>query len=318
MPNFSADFLHFLETYYKGDYDLLLDPKTDAAKLNSIYNNHFATFEVWDKLPFTLKNRYGAEIPPDVREAALRDEYMVLREMEFHPEIKTVADARQAVAEKYDVPSDIIDNMAAGAFVAAIAIGYSLEAAHDLAAHRQFRESLRDKAIAGTMNEEEKKAWLESRENDIKTIHKEWHAKQPEKMLIHLIAKFNRGKITEPEMLPMLADLIQKIERDNRQGKLLEYLKQPRIQAKLAHFKPKALDILSNNVLHNVPHEVRAQFLNAVNSKNTDGLSMSQKTRLVANNLSAGQNRLPPERAFNAAQLREIMPSIAKEGKQSR
>ena len=54
-------------------------------------------------------------------------------------------------------------DMAAAVFIAAASAGYSLHAAHELAQQRQFRESLRDKALNNTMTDEEKQAWRESR-----------------------------------------------------------------------------------------------------------------------------------------------------------
>ena len=254
LDDFSPEFRRYLE--YMGK---MPGENATPEMLNSIYSDNHGKFETWDKLPEALKNRYKGSVPQDVLDAAARDEFLVLREMEYHPEIKYANDARERVEEQYLAPNDISGDLAKAAFVGAMIAGYSKEASADLARHAQIRENLSDKARNGTLSEEEKKAWAESRQADIKTIQKDWTENSPEKLLIHVLSDYNRGKLSKEEVTPMIADLMQKIDNEGRHEQLMEYMKQVPIKAKLSHFKDDVLNLLETAAIPKVQEAPQQQ-----------------------------------------------------------
>ena len=265
MVDFSGNFQEFLKRYNSDAYQKIKDDKTPEEVLNRIYNEYVSTFETWEKIPQILRDRYGI-VPQDIMDAASRGEIYTLREMEYDPSLKTAADARAQVDQKrYAMAEDIVVPAAAAVFTAAVVAGYSAEAANELARNRQFRESLKERAASGSLTPEEKTLWHQSREKDAETIKKDWIKNQPEKMLIHLFTKLNRHPERKDKYLSQIADLIQKIETENRQDKLLKYLERPIVQAKLSRFKPEILDLLNDSLLKNVPTDMREGYLaNAV------------------------------------------------------
>ena len=268
MGNFSGDFLDYLAAKGEGnDFYLAQSPDLKDEEIARLTAKYSYKYEVWLSVPGIIRQRYGNDVPQEILDAAARGEVQTLREMEQHPEIKRVEDARAAVAEKYSMPADIINDMAAAVFIAAASAGYSLHAAHELAQQRQFRESLRDKALNNTMTDEEKQAWRESRIKTRDIIKKDLMENQPEKYLLHLLAKYNRGHISKDELMPQVADLVQRIETNGRQDKLLDLLKEQRVSRRMRHFKPETLDILAGSVLAKVPQEDRDNILSRIPRK---------------------------------------------------
>lgn len=261
LDDFSPEFRRYLE--YMGKM-----PAEDATPeaLNSVYAANSGRFEIWNKLPEALKERYKGSVPPDVMEAAARDEYLTLREMEYHPEIKNAEDARTKVEERYDIPADITSKVAKAAFIGAVVAGYSRAACAELALNSQIRENLADKARSNTLSEEEKKIWEQTRRDDFSIIKKDWTETAPEKLLIHVLSDFNRGKLKQEEVVPMIADLVQKIHNDGRSQQLLDYMKKAPIQAKLSHFKDEVLNVLEAGALPKITEVQQQQSLRTLAS----------------------------------------------------
>ena len=249
-------------------------------------------YQAFQKLPDGIKARFnGTKVPEDIMEAARRDEILTLIEMDTHPEIKRAEDARAAVREKYglpgstDFPTDIHSEAALAVFAVAMVAGYSEYSGQRLAQQRQHREGFLEEIAAiltdPKLSEADKKAklkdwlenkWLKSREDTINTIKDDWRgnpakhrkAQQPEKYLVHLLAKLDHGKISDTQrkdLMQQIADYAQMIETDGRQDKLLEYLKKRNIQTKIGHFSNETRDVLANLVLHNVPESEKERYL---------------------------------------------------------
>ena len=248
MNGFDNDFLDYLKAYAPTDYILACSDDVKPESLRRIYSDYSQKFSIWIKVPSSIRNTFNGRVPQEILQLAADGKDQILRDI--------------AAGQRPEPPAPE-QVVAAAAFTAALAAGYSKQASYELSAHHLFRESLKDKAIAGNMNETERKAWLKSRGDDIQTIKKDWGNCQHEKMLIHLFGKYNRGKIDKDEFLPQVVDLMQKIESSNHRGRLLEYLKTRPIQAKLAHFREDILDTLSQTILHDIPISERDDYLRA-------------------------------------------------------
>jgi len=327
MADFSASFMEFLKIYNPSAYSKANSDEVKPEELTSIYNANIAKYEIWETIPESIRNRYlGQQVPQDVWEAAQRGEVYTLREMEYHPEIKQVSEAREKVAEEYSMPADIVTEAATGAFIAAVVSGYAQETSHQLALLRQQREYML-KNKPDNMTDAEKdawmKEWLEVRQKDFNVIKKDWAEHQPEKLLMHLLSKHNRGRLNadETEKFPqMVEDLMQKIESpdNNRMQNLLNYIKTPRMQARIGRFNKETLDILTHTVLRKVPEAEKEQYLAKDFSKRREELRNmpdNKKARVVSNNLSKIITRLPEERTLSAIERLANLPSALNKGR---
>lgn len=258
MNGFDNDFLDYLKAYAPTDYILACSDDVKPESLRRIYSDYSQKFSIWIKVPSSIRNTFNGRVPQEILQLAADGKDQILRDIAAGQRPKRPED--ENTLPEPPTPEQVV---AAAAFTAALATGYSKQASYELSAHHLFRESLKDKAIAGNMNETERKAWLKSRGDDIQTIKKDWGNCQHEKMLIHLFGKYNRGKIDKDEFLPQVVDLMQKIESSNHRGRLLEYLKTRPIQAKLAHFREDVLDTLSQTILHDIPISERDDYLRA-------------------------------------------------------
>lgn len=258
MNGFDNDFLDYLKAYAPTDYILACSDDVKPESLRRIYSDYSQKFSIWIKVPSSIRNTFNGRVPQEILQLAADGKDQILRDIAAGQRPKRPED--ENTLPEPPAPEQVV---AAAAFTAALAAGYSKQASYELSAHHLFRESLKDKAIAGNMNETERKAWLKSRGDDIQTIKKDWGNCRHEKMLIHLFGKYNRGKIDKDEFLPQVVDLMQKIESSNHRGRLLEYLKTRPIQAKLAHFREDVLDTLSQTILHDIPISERDDYLRA-------------------------------------------------------
>ena len=279
-------------------------------------------YGIWQKVPPILRDRYHGQVPAEVMEAAERDEIQTLRIMEYHPEVKQVQQARQIAEEEQTKVSTAVAGTAAAVVLAsALAAGYSKSASAELANQRLARDTLlASKAANPNMSEAEKdlwmRAWLQTRQDTVDTIKKDWRETQPEKLLINLLGKFNTGKIGKEELLPQVADLIQQINTDGRQGNLLEYLKTKPIQAKIGHFNEDTLSILANSVLTKFPDAERAQLMNQAPALSRGDAAL-QAQMLSDSMLSAKANTIPEREAAVSPQDRYAnMPSVLNRGNQ--
>lgn len=300
-------------------------------------------YKAYEKIPEDIRSHYNGDVPKEIVELAKKDEWQTLQVMALDPSIKSVEKAREAVRQRFEVPTheetpeDIVIETAMFTYATAVAEGYSPEASAELARQRQHRDGLLEKKAAiltdPKLSEEEKKVklkdwfekeWLESRKKTIKTIEDDWRGNpaenkpshQPEKYLIHLLGKFNRGKISEDNLMQQLPELMQKIDNLQRHDKLLEYLKKGRIQAKIGHFKDETRDILANLVLQNIPENEREQYL-AHDWRKKRGIATNmaeaKKLHTVANDIKYNQaGAIPPNSLLTAAERLEHIPSILK------
>lgn len=326
MGNFSDSFMEYLKIYNPTAYDKANSDNIKPEELAAIYNDNAAKFEVWESIPLTIRNRYpGQPVPYDVMEAAARGEIYTLREMEYHPEIKQVSEAREKVAEEQKMPSDIVSDMAAATFIAALAAGYAKETCHQLAMNRQLRESmLNDKPDKETNREEYDrwlKNWLAVREKDFNAIKNDWKENQPEKYLMHLLAKHNRGRLNPKEMedFPQtVQDLMQRIEAaPDRMAHLLAYIKTPRMQGRIGRFNEETMDILTHTVLRKVPETEKEQYLARDFARRREELRNmpdSAKAKIVSDSINSRATNLPEERTLTARERFANMPSSLNQG----
>ncbi|MBR3675577.1 MAG: hypothetical protein IKN71_00365 [Alphaproteobacteria bacterium] len=343
MVEISAQYMEFLKANYSGVAGRLETLMTESPtgknpeeiakskakideEIKELANDseRVHKYQIWEKVPSILRDRYNGQVPPEVLEAADRDEIYTLRVMEMHPEIKRVDQARTIAQEaQAKVPAAIANTAAAAVFVSAAVAGYSDSASMELANQRLARDALwAAKQANPHMSEEEKKlwrmAWLQSRQETVDTIKKDFAENQPEKLLLHILGKFNAGKISKDELLPQVADLVQRIDTNERHGNLLEYLQTERIQAKIGKFKPETLDILANSVLSKVPEAGKTQTMEKIQSKFSDKnaeLESSIQAHAVAQNmLSAKANSMPTNASLTAKERYANMPSIMNHG----
>ena len=259
MNGFDNDFLDYLKAYAPTDYILACSDDVKPESLRRIYSDYSSKFSVWIKVPASIRDTFNGRVPQEILQLAADGKDQILRDIAAGRK-PPKPEENENLLPPPPAPEQVV---AAAAFTAALSAGYSKQASYELSARHLFRESLKDKAAAGTLNETERKAWLKSRHDDIQTIKKDWGNCQHEKMLIHLFSKYNRGKIEKDEFLPQVVDLMQKIESSNHRGHLLAYLKTRPIQAKLAHFKEDVLDTLSQTILHDIPVSERDDYLRA-------------------------------------------------------
>lgn len=308
-------------------------------------------FQIWEKVPPALRARYDGKIPPDIMEAAERDEIYVLREMEYHPEKRNVAEVRAEVEEKYGntFPQEILDYAIKGAFAAEIiasaksayasarVAGYTESSSLDLARHYMDGQALEqegaailaDKNLSETERREKYKEWVrkvkvphQQKKHDI--IMRDWGgdsargipANQPEKLLIHSLGKFNRGRMDKDDLVALMAKY--QLNMNGRQEQLLEYLQRGSVQAKLGHFNDETLGLLAHYVLNELPSNERNNILDRSllrRSQIKKELSDEQRAIAVAKNMSAVQSDvLPQQTNLTSKERLENMPSSLNRG----
>lgn len=257
MNGFDNDFMEFLRANHPTDYILAGSEDVKPETLSRIYSDYNDTFRIWMKVPSTIRAAFDGKVPQELMQLAASGKEYILNEI-AHGHKPPKPEENELPLPPPPTPEEVV---ATALFAEALAIGYSQQAAHELSVHHLCREALKERALTNSLGEHEKKAWLQSRQDDIHTIKKDWGKCQPEKLLIHLFSKYNNGKIKKDEFLPQVVELMQKIESSNHQDHLLAYLKTKPIQAKLAHFKEDVLDTLSQTVLHDIPPQERDSYL---------------------------------------------------------
>ena len=329
MADFSADFMEYLKIYNPSAYDKVNSDNIKPEELTAIYNANVSKFEVWESIPEVIRNRYyGQPVPQEIMDAAARGEIYTLREMEYHPEIKRIDEARAKAAEEYGSTgnssvSDDIVRSAVAVFIAARIAGYSVEACHELARNHQSREEML-KNKPDNMNKDEKsdwmKEWLAIRQKDFNAIKKDWMEHQPEKYLMYLLGKHNRGHLTPKEMedFPQtVQELIQRVEAESRMQHLLAHIKNPRMQARIGRFNEETMEILKHTVLRKVPEADKEQYLARDFAKRREELRNmpdSAKAKLLSDSINQHATNLPEERTMTAKERFANMPSALNQG----
>ena len=258
MNGFDDNFLDYLQANHPTDYLNACSEDAKPETLSRIYSDYNKYFQIWIKVPLAIRNHFNGRVPEEIMRLAANGNEEALRDIATGKK-----PPKEEQVPQYFTPPPPEKVMETALFATAIAAGYSKTAAFELSLRRMLRDSLAEKARTNTLSDEEKKAWTQSRKDDAKTIKKDWAFCQHEKMLIHLFAQYNRGKIKKEDFLPQVVDLMQKIESCNHRHHLLEYLKTKPVQAKLAHFREDVLDTLSQTILHEIPVEERDDYLRA-------------------------------------------------------
>lgn len=288
-------------------------------------------YEIWEKVPSILRDRYDGRVPPEIMEAAERDEIYVLREMEYHPEKRNVNEVRAEVEEKYSnviTPEDIVTFAAQSTFAAAIVAGYTEASSAKIARCRMESDELSAKLdnphLTDKEREEIRQQFLALHKKKYDIIKKDWGgdqanhitANQPEKLLVHLFGKFHAGKMDEKELVAVMADLQPALK--DRQPQLLEYLQRNHVQAKIGRFKDKTRDLFAHYVLNELPDNEQSRVMENAQryyAKVRENLTSDQKAIAVAKNISAFRdNILPQQHNLSAQEKRAAMPSALNQG----
>lgn len=290
MAELEEKFKEFL----KANSSKQVDGDLSSEQITSLYAEYGEKFSRWLKVPETVRNYYGGRVPEYILEAVEEGDEVTRKTLAEHPEM-TVEQVKDLQAEQEKRENDALTKV----LTAAVAAGYTAEAANELAQEAAFRASLTEKALNGTMTEEEKQQWAESRMHTRNIIRKDWAENQPEKYLIHVLAKLNRGKISEEEAMPQLADLMMRIQNQGRADKLDEYLQHPRIRAKIKRFDTeRMMDIvgdITNRVHGQLPQGQEAPQRDLENSGRlpemqrdlpADILRVLEKIKTLQNNMS--------------------------------
>ena len=331
MSDFSADFMEYLKIYNPSAYDKANSDNIKPEELTAIYNANAAKFEVWESIPAAIRNRYpGQPVPQDVMDAAARGEIYTLREMEYHPEIKRVDEAREKAAEEYgsalpelSSTTKEIAQFTIATYIAARLAGYSAETCRELALHRMEREELmKDKPE--NMTKEENDAFIERlhaiKRKSLALMKKDLIENQPERYLMILLTKHDRGHLSpeEKENFPqMVQDLMQRVESENRMQHLLGHIKTPIVQARIGRFNDETMEILKHTVLVKVPEQDKEQYLAKDFHRRREELRNmpdSAKARMVSDSINQRATNLPEERTMSAREKFANMPSALNQG----
>lgn len=256
MVDVSEKFKKFLKAYdahglaIAENYER--EPEKYEAEMNSVKSKWARDFENWSRLPQEIIDAFNGQVPAWILEIAEERNLDELRILKENPYMKKNAVEEKAEAE-YTKQRDamFVAEAATVAVMAApiVAQGYSQSAAEGLAVERLFRDDLLKKFKEGKITEEEKAAlWRLSRLHTRRLIERDWKMVQPERMLVHMLAHYSRGRVRpedEAQFAEKLAEMVQKIQNGytdkngrvhaSRADKLDEYLQHPLVQAKLRH-----------------------------------------------------------------------------------
>lgn len=311
MADMDSDFRKFLESY-KSTRDLL--EKYDSAKtedernsiLFSLQSEYSAKFLNWSRLPIELKEKYQTTGAPQwVLDIAAEHNGNDLRILAEHQEINSRGEFERVLREEERKAQEAYERTRTEFHAAAtamavmampiVAAGYTQKAADELAGERLFRDDLFAKIgdrkptllELGMILNSQKKTW--------EIIHREWREHLPERHLIHLLAKYNCGRINEEKLIPQLADAIQRIQTEGHLEHLDEYLNRPLVRAKLRHFKPEKIDELLELVGqqiyggHRHQQDEKKQLKEKINLQNRDlpedVVTILQKIRTTQENM---------------------------------
>lgn len=289
-------FRYYLEHKYHDDFLKFDDPSTPQDVKNSIISKHASEFDVYKQIPYDVLLKWQGNPPKEIMEAAAEGN---LRKLQLDPyNIKESEDVFSTYNNFAPQPEQI---MATAMFVAAIDHGYSQEASMALAQESMFRETLRDKALNNTMTADEREVWRQSREKTRDIIRKDWAENSPEKLLVHMFAKYNRGQISASELSDTTRELMSRIDATGRHEELLNYLSSERIQRRLARFDGEVLDALSQTILSNI--------------KLTDEQSQAIQSRIASRNISRAKREMlehTPDNLSAKQRIQNIPSTLAR------
>ena len=289
-------FRYYLEHKYHDDFLKFDDPNTPQDVKNSIISKHAYEFDIYKQIPYDVLLKWDGNPPKEIMEAASQGN---IRKLQLDPyNIKESEDVFSNYNSFMPEPEQI---MATVAFATAIERGYSQEASLALAKESMFRETLRDKALNNTMTADEREIWRKSREKTRDIIRKDWAENTPEKLLVHIFAKYNRGHISASELSDTTRELMSRIDATGRHEELLNYLSSERIQRRLARFDGEVLDALSQTILSNI--------------KLTDEQSQAIQSRIASRNISRAKREMlehTPDNLSAKQRIQNIPSTLAR------
>lgn len=289
-------FRYYLEHKYHDEFLKFDDPNTPQDVKNSIISKHAYEFDIYKQIPYDVLLKWDGNPPKEIMEAASQGN---IRKLQLDPyNIKESEDVFSSYNSFMPEPEQI---MATVAFATAIERGYSHEASLALAKESMFRETLRDKALNNTMTADEREIWRKSREKTRDIIRKDWAENTPEKLLVHIFAKYNRGHISASELSDTTRELMSRIDATGRHEELLNYLSSERIQRRLARFDGEVLDALSQTILSNI--------------KLTDEQSQAIQSRIASRNISRAKREMlehTPDNLSAKQRIQNIPSTLAR------
>ena len=249
---------------YQIDLSYSADMSEEKKKeIDAIFESTYGSkFALWQKTPESVRNYYFGRVPIEVLDAVSRCDESTLRELSVNPSMTKTEIEQYQLEGKYNDPvysDEIIRGTVT--FTAALAAGYTIAEATELAHNRLFRQSLEEKARNGTLTDDEKEQWRQSRISDRDAILRHKAENEPERVLMYLLNKHRLGEIDNDQLMPMLADIIQKIETQGRQPELEKLLEKPRYQNMI-----KLLDEGSQEILASI----RQKDFTQLNNSNID------------------------------------------------
>lgn len=321
MAELDNEFKLFLASYkYYPDltddfrYNSLPEDKRDAliALAKSEYGDKF---EKWKKVPPEIILAHPEGVPQwilDVTNEADSARLLVLKENtdirtreELEEKVQEVEEEnrqRQSVNEPsheaYAHERDAFEKVVEAAVVLAVAkpiieAGYAPETAENLAKERLFRDSLFEKAGGIYLSERSFGILHESRLKTFDLIKKDWETRRPERALIHELSRFNRDEISEAKAADKVKELVTLIRNKDRFDELDRYLRHPLVRAKVRHFDPEKIEMLSavDRILfdekHNKPEVTKEQKL----AKNFEERDLPEDVRTVLGKVKAVQEK---------------------------
>lgn len=321
MAELDNEFKLFLASYkYYPDltddfrYNSLPEDKRDAliALAKSEYGEKF---EKWKKVPPEIILAHPEGVPQwilDVTNEADSARLLVLKENtdirtreELEEKVQEVEEEnrqRQSVNEPsheaYAHERDAFEKVVEAAVVLAVAkpiieAGYAPETAENLAKERLFRDSLFEKAGGIYLSERSFGILHESRLKTFDLIKKDWETRRPERALIHELSRFNRDEISEAKAADKVKELVTLIRNKDRFDELDRYLRHPLVRAKVRHFDPEKIEMLSavDRILfdekHNKPEVTKEQKL----AKNFEERDLPEDVRTVLGKVKAVQEK---------------------------
>ena len=272
-------------------------------------------FEKWKKVPPEIILAHPEGVPQwilDVTNEADSARLLVLKENtdirtreELEEKVQEVEEEnrqRQSVNEPsheaYAHERDAFEKVVEAAVVLAVAkpiieAGYAPETAENLAKERLFRDSLFEKAGGIYLSERSFGILHESRLKTFDLIKKDWETRRPERALIHELSRFNRDEISEAKAADKVKELVTLIRNKDRFDELDRYLRHPLVRAKVRHFDPEKIEMLSavDRILfdekHNKPEVTKEQKL----AKNFEERDLPEDVRTVLGKVKAVQEK---------------------------
>lgn len=329
MAELDNEFKLFLASYkYYPDltddfrYNSLPEDKRDAliALAKSEYGEKF---EKWKKVPPEIILAHPEGVPQwilDVTNEADSARLLVLKENtdirtreELEEKVKEVEEEnrrQQMTPEEREIVDKANYEKERGAFeekfekIAETAVvialidaikdaGYAPVIAKDLAKERLFRDDLFKQAGGVHLSGKNQGILRQSRLKTFDLIKKDWETRRPERALIHELSRFNRGEISEAKAADKIKELVTLIRDKERFDELDRYLRHPLVRAKVRHFDPEKIEMLSavDRILfdekHNKPEVTKEQKL----AKNFEERDLPEDVRTVLGKVKAVQEK---------------------------